>query len=445
MYNDRILPNDIEAEKAFLSTIMNDSNFRSKLEFSLKKFMFYKTEHKYIFNAIENLDKKDVEADIVTLFEELKTMNKMNESGGPVYLAEILNETSTTANISYYAKIIREKYKLRSIIITSQEAIENAYLLKDSSEIIETISENNFKLTETVNQNKPESTKNLINDVIKEMEERSKNNKPIGVLSGFTQIDQVIGGFQPGTMTVLAARPGHGKSLLSLSFAKNANNNGDKSAIFTLEMPKRELLYRLLSQETGIPMKILKTGKFNPELWLKVSIAAQKIKTLDLIIDDSTSLDFFQIKSKIRELKRKHNLKQVIVDYIGLMATPKGTDRREGLEFISRGFKSLAKELNISIIVLSQLNREVDKTLSKEPELSHLRDTGSLEQDADIVMFIMRPELYNLKSKDGGFKKGAHIYIKKHRAGATDTLFFNFEGSSLTFSEPEIETMEDCF
>lgn len=438
MEKERLLPSNIDMEKALLCSIMIDEDYQEKLkEVSIRPEYFYLKQHQYIYEAIEQLQLESRNVDILTLPEKLKKMSKLNEAGGFVYLTEIYNTVSTSANLLYYAEIIENKYLLRILISTSTGAIEDAYTeTLDAKELLDNVSRDIFLLSEKKTKNTPEPLENALKSTYLQIEEWSKKTGTSGITSGFKALDDYTSGWQNNTMVVLAARPGMGKTQLALNFAVNAASSPEKTpvAIFSLEMGKNELAMRLMAMEGRVSLQNLKKGKLTPEDWQRVGMSIANLSKMPIYIDDSESLNILELRTKCRRLKKDKNIGMVIVDYIGLMQTDSSVERHEGISRISRALKGLSKELEIPIFALSQLNREVDKRPDKKPMLSDLRESGAIEQDADMVLFILRPEVYAKDDLTKEQLKGkATVIIGKQRSGPTGEVPLHFESRYLRF------------
>ncbi len=439
---EKTLPHDMEVEKALLCCILLDEDYQEKLvDINLTPSHFYLKQHQYIYEAILKLEMESKTVDIFTLTDKLASMNKLTEAGGPAYLSDIQSTLSTTANIFSYAEIIENKYLLRSLISISTEAVEESFQESEPANILlDRVSRDIFTLSEKKNKNKPVLLDKAILSTFKQIESWSKRKGSIsGLTTGYRELDKMTAGWQKNALIVLAARPSMGKTQLALNFAVNAANQKDKSpiAIFSLEMGKNELAMRLMSMYGNIPLSKLKTGNMSDQDWQALSIGMGRLGNLPIYIDDSTSLNVLELRTKARRLKKDHNIQMLIIDYIGLMETDSGVERHEGISRISRALKGLAKELEIPVFILSQLNREVEKRNDKRPMLSDLRDSGAIEQDADIVLFLLRPEFYKIKDENGNDQDGkAIVIIGKHRNGPTGDVELYFDKKNLKFEEP---------
>jgi len=443
--NLKTLPHDIDVEKALLCCILIDEDFMEKLkEVDLKPEYFYKNEHKYLFEAIINLNIDGKNVDPLTLNDQLIKNSKLNEAGGPVYIADILSTVSTSANLIYYAEIVENKFLLRSLINSGTNIVEEAYQETDEAKnLLDKISTEVFELSEKKNHNSPELLDKTLLDTFAQIEEWSGREGSLsGITTGYKELDELTAGWQKNALIVLAARPGMGKTQLALNFALNATLDQETSiAYFSLEMGKNELAMRLMSMESGISLTKLKQGRLADDEWTKLPMAMDTLKNYKIYVDDSSSLNVLDIRTKCRRLKKDKNISMVMVDYIGLMDTDKNVERHEGVSRISRALKGMARELEIPVMILSQLNREVEKRNDKRPMPSDLRESGAIEQDADLIIMIMRPEVYNIKDDEGNPQEGkSEIIIGKQRSGPTGTVNLYFDKKSLKFVEYDPNT-----
>jgi len=437
----KIPPHDLEIEKALLCCIMIDEDWVEKLtETDLKEEYFYAKQHQYIYQAVVHLVNDGNKVDLLSLKDYLHQSGKLTEAGGVSYLAEILESVPTSANIRHYAKIVENKYILRSLINISTDSITSAYREeKDALMLLDKLNGEIFSLAENKKRNIPQPIEKVVMETFGQIEEWAKKKGELsGVTSGYHELDNYTAGWQKSNLIVLAARPSMGKTQLALNFAVNAAKSEEETpvAIFSIEMGRKELAMRLLSMVSNVPLKKLRTGNLAENDWTTLGLGMGELGALPIYIDDSSSLNILELRTKARRLKKDKNIGFIIVDYIGLMDTDSEVERHEGISRISRSLKGLSKELDIPILVLSQLNREVDKRQDKKPILSDLRESGAIEQDADLVMFILRPEFYGIKAPDGSDQEGlAEIIIGKQRSGPTGSVYLHFDKKFLKFEE----------
>ncbi|MGC8766843.1 MAG: replicative DNA helicase [Brevinematia bacterium] len=425
-----VMPHDIEAEKACLGAMIIDNEKINKVIDILREEYFYLEKHKYIYSAMMKLYDEKEPIDLITLQNKLKEIGKFEEVGAP-YLSSLLDSIPTTTNIEYYAKIVYEKYILRSLIRASSEVIDVA--MKEGVDINEAIEIAERKLLESIDIRRQYDYFKLRDVIIETLKgiQRLAENKTIytGVPSGYTAIDEMTGGFQNGDLIVFAGRPSMGKTAFALNLCLNMAKDYQKKVLFfSLEMSKEQLAQRLLSTESKIDLKSLRTGNVKESEWDSLLEAAIRLSGLNIIIDDTPSSSIVDIKSKARKIFTKEKgIDIIIIDYLQIIEVPRGLSvirsRNEEIGFISRSLKSLAKELNIPIIVLSQLSRSVEKRIDKRPILSDLRESGSIEQDADLVAFLYRDEYYN---PDTDKKNIVEIIISKQRNGPVGTIELMF-------------------
>lgn len=437
----KIPPHDLEIERALLCCIMIDEDWVEKLGDSRpEEEYFYSKQHKYIFEAMSKLNSENIKVDLLSLNNYLQQSGKLTEAGGTPYLAEVIDAISTSANIRHYSEIVENKYLLRSLINMSTASIETAFSQEQEAKyLLDKLSTELFVLAEKKQRNTPQQIEKTLVDVYAQIEEWSKKEGDVsGIPSGYERLDTLTAGWQNSNLIVLASRPSMGKTQLALNFAINAARSEEKTpvAIFSLEMGRNELAMRLLSMVGNVSLSHLKSGNLQADEWTSLGIAMGALAELPLYIDDSTSLNILELRTKCRRLKKDKNIGMIIVDYIGLMETDPKIERHEGISRISRALKGLSKELDIPIMVLSQLNREVDKRQDKRPILSDLRESGAIEQDADLVMFILRPEFYGIKDANGRDQSGlAEIIIGKQRSGPTGLVKLHFDKKCLKFED----------
>lgn len=432
-------PHDIEAEESILSAIFINNDSLFDIIDILSYEDFYKGAHQKIFKAVIELANKEEPADLVTIANRLKEKEELESIGGAAYLAAISDAAPIAVNAVHYAKIVKGKASLRQLITASSSIIENC--LKDKGnfeDIIDSAANSIFQISEKKSKSSFQTLGDLINLNIDKLEEQQgKDGGLSGLSTGYVQFNNITSGLQKSDLIILAARPSMGKTAFALNIARNVSIEEQKPvAVFSLEMSNEQLSMRLLTSEARIDSNRLRTGFINQEDWQNATDAAGVLNDLPIFIDDTPNITAMEIKAKARKLYQKHNeLGLIIVDYLQLMKPPLQSERRD-LEIaeISRSLKALAKELNVPILALSQLNRMLEQRSDKRPMLSDLRESGSLEQDADIVAFIYRDEIYN-KEADNPKKGTAEIIVAKNRNGATGTAFMHFLGQYTRFEE----------
>lgn len=432
---DRIPPQNIEAEKAALGAALIDKDALAEIiEIVKDPENFYKTAHKLIFKEMVKLFEKGEAVDLVTVSNALKNDGAFEDAGGAEYLTGILDLVPTASNASYYAGIVRDKATLRNLIITGMNIVSYGYKEDESlDDLIDKSEQEIFALSQKKIKNDFESLKSVMASTFEKLEELYKRQAHVtGVPSGFPDLDYLTAGFQNGNLIIVAARPSMGKTALCLNMAQNmAIRERIPVGIFSLEMPKEELAQRFLCSQARIDGKRLKTGHLQETDWSRLTTAINALSDAPIYIDDSSNLSVMEIRSKARRMKSKHNIGIIIIDYLQLMkGNPifKGDVNKE-VSDISRQLKALSKELNIPVIALAQLNRAVESRTDKRPMLSDLRDSGGIEQDADLVCFIYRDSYYTKKEDN----KVSEIIIAKHRNGPVATVNLVFLNQYATF------------
>ncbi len=435
MVNGKLQPQALELEEAVLGAVMLDRDAMPDIIDLLRPDSFYHESHQIIFEAMQQLFNQAKTIDLLTMHEELLKMGKLQDIGGPAYLAELTERVASAANIEYHARIIAQKHIKRELIRVSTKTITNAF--DDTIDVFELLDESERNLFDITQQNlnrSYESLSSLAGKAQRKMEELALRDESVtGVPSGYTHLDKLTSGWQPSDLIIVAARPGMGKTSFTLALAKNAALLHNKGvAFFSLEMSDVQLTQRLISMESGVELSKLRTGKLAEEEWRRFNGAVEDLSEVPIYIDDTPAINIFELRAKCRRLKIKHDIQMVMVDYLQLMTG--GVDKKNGtreqeISSISRALKSMAKELEIPVIALSQLSRAVEtRSSDKRPQLSDLRESGAIEQDADLVSFIYRPEYYDIHSDemDQSLAGVAEIIVAKHRNGPTDTIKLKF-------------------
>ena len=437
MVYGKVPPQAKDLEEAVLGAIMLEKNAFDTVVEILKPECFYVDAHQRIFSAMQNLANKSQPIDILTVAEELRSREELEMVGGPYYVTKLTNTVVSSAHIDAHARIILQKFIQRELIRISGEIIGDAY--EDSTDVFDLLDDAETKLFEITNNHLRKdynSIDTVLVNTIKRIEDlRQRNEDVSGVPSGFSGLDRVTFGWQNTDLIILAARPAVGKTAFALNLARNAVMHPTKPtpvALFSLEMSAGQLVQRILSAESEIWLEKIARGKMEEhEMKQLYARGIQRLSQAPLYIDDTPALNIFELRAKCRRLKNKHNIGMVIIDYLQLMSGTgdgRNSNREQEISNISRNLKGLAKELNVPIIALSQLSRAVEQRGAKEgsriPQLSDLRESGAIEQDADMVMFLYRPEYYDLTSNaDGENIKGlTEVKIAKHRNGTLDTI-----------------------
>lgn len=419
---NRIPPNDQEAEQAVLGAMLIDSNATVEVLELLKQDDFYRKDHEIIFSCILELYKSGKPIDILTVKDMLNSRNMLQNVGGIEYLTSLASGVYTVSNVEAYVNIVEGKSVLRKLIQVSNEIIKSGYDDKEEIEIILDNAESKiFEILQKKNTKGSLHIKDILVDSFTKLEELYNNKNSItGVPTGFIELDKKTSGLQKGNLIFIAARPGMGKSSLALNIAQNAAiKNKIPVAIFSLEMTKEELTNRILCAEAMVDSSKIKNGTIEEEDWLKLANSLGPISESPIYIDDTSNLSVMDIRARCRKLKMEHDIGLIIIDYLQLMEGRKSDNRQQEIAEISRSLKILAKELNLPIIALSQLSRAPEQRADHRPILSDLRESGSIEQDADIVMFIYRDDIYNPESEK---KNIAELIIAKQRSGSTGSM-----------------------
>ena len=434
----RMPPQAVEVEQAVLGAMMLEQRAIVRAVEILDESCFYHAPHSRIFAAMTELFEQGTAVDQLTLTEELKRRGQLDDVGGVVYLAKLGSEVATTANIDFHARIVLEKALGRKLIETSSEVIERAYAAdEDVQTLIDSAEQKLFSLSENQIGEGFERLKEVMGETVDHLDRiHAGAGTVLGVDTGFPELNDQMSGFQKGDLVILAARPSVGKTALALTLARNAAVNAEAGvAVFSLEMSKIQLVQRLLSIETKVDLHKLRTGRLSDEDWMHLTHNINRLAEAPIYIDDTPGISVLEARAKARRLQREYGIDMVIIDYLQLMSGHIRTQSREQeISQISRGLKAMAKELDVPVLALSQLSRAVESRTDRRPQLSDLRESGSLEQDADVVMFIYRPEMYDLKSPDGESLEGlAQIIIGKQRNGPVGSVDLMWNKESATY------------
>lgn len=434
----RLPPQNIEAEEALLSAVLLDNRALLEVMEILLPEDFYRSSHQKIFGAVSQLFARNEPVDLVTLSSFLRDQGQLEDIGGATYLASLVDSVPLAVNAEYYARIVHEKANLRRLINTAQDIVKRCYEDgSDVDEVVEFAETSIFKISEnTVNPAFYPISK-IIVDTFGILEERQDNRAMItGIPTGFSRIDSLTAGLQKSDLVILAGRPGMGKTALALNIARNAAlKAGTPVAVFSLEMSKEQLSIRMLCSEASVDSSLLRSGFFSNEDWQRLTDAAGTLSEASIFIDDSPDISAVEIRAKARRLKMDKGLGLVIVDYIQLMKTRQTAERRDlEISEISRSLKILAKELDIPVVALSQLNRKLEERTNKRPQLSDLRESGALEQDADVVAFIYRDEVYNQEESNPNRGK-AEVIVAKQRNGPTGMSLLTYLNQYTRFED----------
>lgn len=429
----KVPPHSIEAEEAVLGAMLLSQQAVTDAIDILEPNSFYKSEHQKIYSAVKQLFGGSETIDMISVTERLRRNGDLDFVGGPAYIARLTNRVASTAHVEQHARIIAEKFILRSLIETSSTIIKNAFDdTKDVFSVLNEAEEDLFKISEGNLKKSYSQIDDSVAEAIEEIQKASENTDGVsGVPTGFTDLDRLTSGWQKSDMIVLAARPGMGKTAFVLSMARNtAVQFGQGVAIFSLEMSHVQLTKRMMAMETGLSSEKLKKGFTDQTDWNTLHERIGNLTKAPIFIDDTPALSVFELRAKCRRLKMEHDIQLVIIDYLQLMtAGIKSGNREQEISMISRSIKEIAKEINVPMIALSQLSRSVEtRGGDKRPMLSDLRESGAIEQDADMVCFIYRPEYYGLiEDENGAPTEGTgEIIVAKHRNGSLDTVRLRF-------------------
>ena len=444
----KLPPQATELEEAVLGAAMLESESLAAIIDILQPDSFYKDANKRIWVAIVSLFAKNSSVDILTVKQELKRTGELEIVGGAFYIVQLTNAVASAANIEYHARIVVQMFIKRELIRIGTETARNSYEDgTDCFDLIEKAERDIFAISKNIIKKDVQHIGKITIDLVKELAQKETIEQGLfGTPSGLVALDRLTGGWQKQDLTIIAARPAMGKTALILSMARNAAVEFNRPvAVFSLEMSALQLVTRLVSSETEISnskfKRLSKDNKFEQYEWKAIGEAQDKISKAPLYIDDTPSLSIFELRAKARRLKEKSNVELIIIDYLQLMTGVEGKGNREQeISGISRGLKSLAKELNIPIIALSQLSRAVEsRGGNKRPQLSDLRESGAIEQDADIVMFIHRPEYYGIMEDENGNSTigMAELIIAKHRNGPVDTVGMRYVSQFTRFCDLE--------
>ena len=435
MVYGKVPPQAKELEEAVLGAIMLEKSAFDTVVEILKPECFYVDAHQRIYRAMQSLAQKSQPIDILTVVEELKFKEELETVGGPYYVTRLTNTVVSTANIEAHSRIILQKFIQRELIRISGEIISDSY--EDSTDVFDLLDDAESKLFEITNNHLRKNFDPIDRVLVKTIQRiedlRNRNEDFTGVPSGFAGLDRVTYGWQNTDLIILAARPAVGKTAFALNLARNAALHPTKPTavgLFSLEMSAGQLVQRILAAESEIMLEKIARGKLEEhEMKQLYARGIQKLAQAPIFIDDTPALNIFELRAKCRRLKNKHNIGMIIIDYLQLMSGTtenRNSNREQEISKISRDLKGLAKELGVPIMALSQLSREVEKRKegNKMPQLSDLRESGAIEQDADMVMFLYRPEYYDITSNEmGESNRGeTHVRVAKHRNGSLETI-----------------------
>lgn len=446
----KVPPHSIEAEQAVLGGLMLDNSAWEKIADRVSDEDFYRHDHRLIFRAIRSQEEKDVPNDAVTLSQHLQSIDELEQAGGLAYLGRLAKDTPTAANIKAYADIVREKSILRQLAAVGTEIADSAYNQegRDSRELLDDAEKNVYKIAEqgARNQKGFVGMPALLKNTVDQIDHLYQNEGAItGVATGFDQFDEMTSGLHAGELVIVAGRPSMGKTTFAMNLAENAAIGGGKSVgVFSMEMPGESLSMRMISSLGRIDQHNLRTGQIKDDDWARITSTVSMLSQAKVYVDDTAALSPTDLRARARRLKREHGLDLIVIDYLQLMqgsSKSASENRTAEVSEISRSLKALAKELEIPVIALSQLNRSLEQRPNKRPIMSDLRESGAIEQDADLIVFIYRDEVYNEESEQKGT---AEIIIAKQRNGPIGTCRLTFIGKYTRFENhmPEIYNSE---
>ncbi len=441
MANDikRVPPHSLDAEQAVIASLLIDDKAADKVLHMLTPGDFYSPIHQYIYSVVYKLHEGGKPVDIISLANYANDRNELPRAGGVEYISSLVEIIPNSANAEYYANIVKDKSTLRQLISVAVEMTEDCYTRTDDvAEVVEAAEKKIFSLAEQklkadvlpIGEHMHRTF-----EVLEKLYHRKEDTT--GIPTGFIDLDQMTNGFQRSDLIIIAGRPGMGKTAFTLNVALNSSKSVREGkekfnvAFFSLEMSSQQLVQRLLSGEAGVNSNKLRSGKFSYDEWTRLTAAAGELSDLGLFLDDTPAITAMELRAKCRRLKRENGLDLVIVDYLQLMGSHKTESREQQIADISRSLKALAKEMDIPIIALSQLNRGVESRIDKRPLISDLRESGAIEQDADIIIFLYRDDFYNKEKKTGI----TEIIIAKHRNGSTGTVSLEFVGEYMKFRD----------
>lgn len=451
----KLPPQALDLEEALLGALMLEKEPLANVIELLKPESFYKESHQLIFKAIQSLFIASEPVDLLTVNNQLKKTGELELAGGSAYLAQLTARVSSTSNVEYHARIIIEQFIKRQLIEISSEIQKQAY--EDTSDVfhvLDKMEQQLFEIAESNIRKNYESMQDILTKAINDLEEKQKNKSGLtGVPSGFSKLDKLTSGFQKQELIIIAARPGMGKTAFVVSACRNAAVDFDMPvALFSLEMSSVQLVNRLISAEAEIESEKIRKGKLEQHEWKQIHTKIQKLHKAPIFIDDTPALSILELRAKCRRLKAQKDIQLIVIDYLQLMSGDSsgkgGGNREQEISTISRALKQLAKELDVPVIALSQLNRSTEtRGGDKKPQLSDLRESGAIEQDADQVMFIYRPEYYGItQDEQGNSLQGmGEIIMAKNRSGSLDNVWLKFIGKYTKYTDLDFEPNDSGF
>ncbi|MEZ6017804.1 MAG: replicative DNA helicase [Planctomycetota bacterium] len=439
-----VVPHDHTAERAVLAALLIDPERMVDVQDRLKPADFHDKRHRFIFEALSLLDEQGQGVEPVALLATLRATGKLLESGGEVYVAELLGAVSSAAHLRHHTTLVTETSKLRGLIRAAEGIITSAHGTPPEPATVQKLIDESeasiFGVAKSRDLRGAAHVKDIVHEVFRNLEAQQKRGQYTGIPSGFYDLDDMLGGFNPGEMTVIAARPAMGKTAFVLNLIDHAASHhcealGHHPSVlfFSLEMGQAQIVQRMLCAKAGVEAHRVRNGRLADREWSDLQEAAGALTRAKVFIDDTPGLSILALRSRARRLKAEHGLDLIVIDYLQLLSA-KAENRQQEISVISRSLKEISRELEIPVITLAQLSRSVESREEKRPQLSDLRESGSIEQDADVVMMLYRPEYYFPTEEHKG---KAQVIVVKHRNGATGTIDLQFQGSLLRFSNRE--------
>ncbi|MEN3042781.1 MAG: replicative DNA helicase [Fervidobacterium sp.] len=443
------VPANIEAEQALIGSIFIEPERLDNIISIVSSMDFYDQRHRYIFSVIEQLHDEGLPIDIISVCDRLKDHGLLEKVGGELYVAQLADNVPTSAHAEVYAQIVRDKSILRELIAAGSQIVQNAYSDSDVDEILDEAERLIFRIAESKATKTYVDVKSALTEVFEHLEDlRSKHLKGLsglvtGIPTGFKKLDEMTSGFHKSDLIIIAARPSVGKTAFALNIAKNMSTIGEASVgIFSLEMSREQLIQRLLCMESLVDLQKVRRGWLSDDEWKRLMQGASKLMKANIVVDDESNLEPRVLRAKARRMKKEYNVDAIFIDYLQLMNLGDRRDsRQQEISEISRSLKLLARELDISIIALSQLSRAVEQREDKRPRLSDLRESGAIEQDADVVIFLYRDEYYKKQHID--LPHETEIIIGKQRNGPIGTVTLMFNPSFTNFFEADVFHKEE--
>lgn len=430
----KVPPQNVDAEKSVLGSMLIDEEAIGLAVEILDEVWFYDDAHRKIYKAVVDLFNNHKNVDLITLSDKLKNDGLLEQIGGVTYLSMIIDFVPTSANVQHYARIVKEKGILRKLIKSSTEIISNSYEATGNIEdVVDTAEKLIFEVADLKHKQQSVHVKDLVKDSIENLDRLYQRKEHVtGVPTGYEKFDHMTSGLQPADLIVLAGRPSMGKSALAVSIAERVGIDSKQGvAIFSLEMSKEQLVQRMLCSQARVDAHKVRSGFLSPSDWPKLTAAAGKLSASHIFIDDTPAISALELRAKARRLKANHDIQLIVLDYLQLMrGTTKTDSRQQEISEISRSIKALARELSVPIIALSQLSRAVESRQDHRPQLSDLRESGAIEQDADVVILLMREEYYNPTEENRGV---ADVIIAKQRNGPVGTIKLSFVKQYMRF------------